>query len=143
MDYELSKGKSYIIEWVDSLNFAGWNTSSDAERIATKSEDLITTYGEYIGRSDGGIYISIAQSIDQRKGVYSNVIKIPIKCIMKINQIDKGVPSTTPIVAFLALILGASAFYFSFNPSQFAINKVIETITDNYKLILINNGTSN
>lgn len=132
---DLERGRSYIIEWVDSLNFAGWNTSSDAEKIASKSEDLITTYGEYIGRSAGGIYISLAQSLDKSKGVYSNVIKIPIKCIMKINQIDKGMPSTIPLVAFLALILGASALYLSFNPPQFVLDDIADSLLTEYQLI--------
>lgn len=135
IDCELTKGRSYIVEWVDSLNFAGWNTSDDIEKIALKTEDVIITYGEYVGMSDGGIYISLAQSLDKKKGVYSNVIKIPIKCIMKINEMERGMPSTIPLVAFLALFIGMAALYFSFNPPQVALEKNIRAFTSETNLI--------
>jgi hypothetical protein len=81
MTYELIKGNSYVIEWKDSTNYAGWHDKKETEAIVAKEEDLIVTRGVYLGKLKGQIYISMAQNVSENTETDSNVIKIAINSI--------------------------------------------------------------
>lgn len=137
MDYAFKRGHSYLIEWVDPIYLAG-QVKDRADDVVPESE-CRATFGEYLSQADGKVFISIKPRDDSMK----NVADIPIKCVLSVVEVGSNIASVLSTLAIVVLFFGlCTSLYFTFNPPQYAIEKVMDTIISNNEIQIESYGQS-
>lgn len=127
MDYELKKNHHYVVEWIDPLHLvSGENLEEVKERNST--------FGKFLGKIEGHIYVALNDE-------ESNVKKIPEECLMHALEVTES--SNLGLVMNLLLFLAVcTSLWFSFNPPQYAVEYILDTLISNETIIIEDYGTS-